>query len=184
MDNQTDLINWATGLAESLLKNLEPRWSHVKGVVKRAYKVSSILDEDDKQILIVAAYLHDIGYSPEINKLNFHPLDGALYLKSLGKERLASLIAHHSCAVFEANLRGLSNELSEFENENSVITHALCYCDLTTNSKGEEVTYQERLDDIFERYDEEHVVSIAVKQSLQCSSLSVEYIVKLLNENK
>lgn len=35
-------------------------------------------------MLVAAAWLHDLGYTPEAAKSRFHPLDGALHLKDLG----------------------------------------------------------------------------------------------------
>jgi HD superfamily phosphodiesterase len=34
-------------------------------------------------LLEAAAWLHDIGYSPEIAVSGFHPLDGARYLRDV-----------------------------------------------------------------------------------------------------
>src|SRR5258708_37957327 len=102
MKVDVDLVSWATECATSLLSSLGNRWLHVQGVVKRANHVGKVLSEDDRAYLIAAAYLHDIGYAPSLKKTGFHPLDGANYLRSLGHERLASLVAHHSGACFEA----------------------------------------------------------------------------------
>jgi predicted HD phosphohydrolase len=55
-------------------------------------------DEDD--VLIAAAYLHNIGYAPT-RADGFHPLDGTVHLRELGVERLAGLVAHHSGAETE-----------------------------------------------------------------------------------
>ena len=60
------------------------------------------------ELLIAAAYLHDIGYAPELEDTGFHPLDGARWLRAQGQERLACLVAHHSGAWFEAEARGLA----------------------------------------------------------------------------
>src|SRR5205807_627459 len=100
MNVDDDLIQWAAELATSLLSPLGNRWLHVQGVVERAKEIIEILDQHDRVCLIAAAYLHDIGYAPELQKTGFHPLDGASYLRSLGKERLATLVAHHSEARF------------------------------------------------------------------------------------
>ena len=34
--------------------------------------------------LVAAAWLHDIGYAPELVETGFHPLDGARYLRREG----------------------------------------------------------------------------------------------------
>jgi HD superfamily phosphodiesterase len=77
----------------SLLAPLGKRWSHVQGVVERARWVGSIFDETDRSYLIAAAYFHDIGYAPSLQRTGFHPLDGAYYLQSFRQDRLVSLVA-------------------------------------------------------------------------------------------
>jgi HD superfamily phosphodiesterase len=139
-----DLIQWAAQLATSLLSPLGNRWLHVQGVVERAKETGAILNQHERALLIAAAYLHDIGYAPELQKTGFHPLDGALYLRSLGKERLASLVAHHSEARFEARLRGCEAGLESFPRERSAVADALTYCDLTTGSTGQCISLVKR----------------------------------------
>src|SRR5689334_8725082 len=107
-----NIIDWALEQARSFLLPLGNRVLHVQGVVARAREIGQIFDEDEKAYLIAAAYLHDIGYAPPLRKTGFHPIDGAYYLRSQGQERLASLVAHHSEAQFEAQLRGLTSELA------------------------------------------------------------------------
>src|SRR5579859_5216811 len=94
-ENNT-LIQWAAEQAALLLAPLGNRWRHVRGVVERSYQIGAIFNENDRSYLIAAAYLHDIGYAPSLKKTGFHPLDGAVYLRALGEERLACLVAHHS----------------------------------------------------------------------------------------
>ena len=101
--------------AAALLSPLGNRWLHVQGVVQRAYNVSTLFEEEDQRYLIAAAYLHDIGYAPSLKKIEFHPLDGANDVIQTFKDvRLASLVAHHSEAAFEARLRGYAHALHAF----------------------------------------------------------------------
>src|SRR5579864_6072296 len=121
MTYDESLIHWSSECAEALLSPLGNRWLHVQGVIERARQVGETFNENDRCCLIAAAYLHDIGYAPELKETGFHPLDGARYLWSLGYERLASLVAHHSEARFEARLRGYEAELAEFPRERSAV---------------------------------------------------------------
>ncbi len=67
----------ARELAEQLLsRELPRRWSHVAAVAKRADEVAPVLDVD-ADLLVSAAWLHDIGYAPQVVDTGFHPLDGA-----------------------------------------------------------------------------------------------------------
>jgi HD superfamily phosphodiesterase len=65
----------------------------------------------DQEQLVAAAYVHDVGYAPTVKSSGLHALDAARHLRSLGYERLARLVAHHSCARFEAQTRGLRRAL-------------------------------------------------------------------------
>jgi hypothetical protein len=152
------------------------RWSHVQGVVERARWVGSIFDETDRSYLIAAAYLHDIGYAPSLQRTGFHPLDGAYYLQSFQQDRLVSLVAYHSGAQFEAHLRGLTPELLRFPREYSALDDALTYCDMIANSTGSQVTFEQRIADIFQRYDETHIVYKAIQQAVPSLSAAVRRI--------
>jgi hypothetical protein len=149
-----------------MLPPLGNRWLHVQGVAERARWVSQILNETDRDYLLAAAWAHDLGYAPELKKTGFHPLDGANYIcETYGDQRLACLVAHHSEARFEGDLRGFASELSRFPRERSALADALIYCDMTTNSRGDQVTLKERLADIFQRYPETDLVAQAIRQA-------------------
>lgn len=174
------MIDWASELAALLLTPLGNRWLHVQGVVERARWVGAIFDETDQAFLIAAAYLHDIGYAPSLQKTGFHPFDGAMYLQSLPQDRLASLVAYHSGAQFEAHLRGLTPELLQFPHEYSALDDALTYCDMTTNPIGNQITFEQRIADIFQRYDEEHLVHKAIQQAIPSLTRAVKRTEELL----
>ena len=110
-------------------------------------------------MLVAAAYLHDLGYAPGLVVTRCHAIDGARHLRELGRERLAGLVANHSGARFEAELRGLAVELSEFADEDSALTRLLTYCDMTTGPRGESFTLDQRLAEVEHRYGPEHVVT-------------------------
>jgi hypothetical protein len=116
---------------------------------------------DDRPLLVAAAWLHDVGYSPELAVTGFHPLDGARWLRDQGfDERVASLVAYHSCAIFEAEERGLADQLtSEFIDEESALKDALWYADLTTGPDGQDFDVLKRLAEIRERYGPDHLVT-------------------------
>jgi hypothetical protein len=117
--------------------------------------------------LVAAAWLHDVGYAPDLVDTGFHPIDGARFLRKLGADnRLVCLVAHHSCAVYEARVRGLADVLlAEFSQEDSATYDALVFCDLTTGPEGQHVTYTERIKEIRERYGPDHEVSQALELS-------------------
>jgi hypothetical protein len=112
-------------------------------------------------LLVAAAWLHDVGYAPELAETGFHPLDGARHLRKSGvDERVVSLVAHHSCAKFEAALRGMREMFEdEFPAPAPEYEDALCYCDMTNGPGGDPVDAAGRLDEIQLRYGPEHVVT-------------------------
>ena len=173
MKTDVSLVSWAAEQAASLLAPLGDRWLHVQGVVEAARWVGEVLDEEDRSYLIAAAYMHDIGYAPSLIKTGFHPLDGARYIRSLGYERLACLVAYHSEARFEAQLRGYGHELNAFPLERSATTDALTYCDLTISPIGERVSLKERACDVYSRYGETAIVARAFRQAMPYFSLAI-----------
>jgi hypothetical protein len=156
------IVNEAQVLAERALSAALPRrWRHVQAVARRAAEISAI-PHLDGEVLLPAAWLHDIGYAPELVDRGFHPLDGARYLRRLGTvpERVLCLVAHHSCAVIEADERGLAVELcSEFAKEESPTADALWYADMTTGPDGQRFEVGERLAEIQKRYGPDHIVT-------------------------
>jgi HD superfamily phosphodiesterase len=151
------VVSWAAREAGTRLAPLGDRWRHVEGVAARARWVIPILPPADQHCLVAAAYLHDIGWAPELVETGFHPIDGARWVRHQGLERLARLVAHHSAARYEAELLGLAAALREFEAEDSATADALAYCDLTTGPAGDQVRPAERWAEIMERYGPDHV---------------------------
>lgn len=155
-----DRVDWARAQAEQFMSTLGRRWAHVQAVGARA--ASLPFEGGDRELLVAAAYLHDIGYAPEIAATGFHPLDGARHLLSLGKEDLARLVAHHTNARHEARLRGIEDYEDEFPFGGTLLDDALTFCDLSTSPDGQIVTIEERVAEIVERYSPDHVVARTV----------------------
>ena len=158
----------AEDLARSLLEAPLPRrWSHVQGVARTARTLTPVL-ADDTDLLTAAALLHDIGYAPSMNDSGFHPLDGARYLRDTehADPMLCRLVAHHSCAVIEAEEYGLATQLAhEFKPAPRPLADVLIYCDMTTGPDGQHMTIDQRLADIRERYGPSHPVTRALARA-------------------
>jgi len=148
-----------------LLEPLGARWLHTLGVAERAREFAGVLSGSDADALVAAAYLHDVGYAPELATSGFHPLDGACFVRAHGHERLAGLVAHHCSAQAEASERDLRDELAEFIDESSAVSRALTYCDLTTDTEGKRVESTERLRGIRKRYGAETPEARALERS-------------------
>lgn len=156
--------------AERLLAEpLPQRWAHTQGVAARSRLLASTLG-DRAQLLEAAAWLHDIGYSPDLADTGFHPLDGARYLRNVehADDLVCQLVAHHSYAIVEAEHRALRKILEdEFELPPTDLLDALIYCDMTTDPSGAPTSVDDRLTDICTRYGDDHVVSQSMRTAAQ-----------------
>jgi predicted hydrolase (HD superfamily) len=179
LDRMNTLASWAEHLAQALLqKSLPRRWAHVQGVAARARSLAPAL-EADADLLEAAAWLHDIGYAPDLATTGFHPLDGARYLRDTqhADTMLCRLVAHHSCAIIEAEERGLADVLSlEFEPAAHALSSVLTYCDMTTSPDGELVPTVQRLAEIHRRYGPRHLVSRSIQRATPTILRAVEQV--------
>ena len=173
------LASWAEQLARALLQvPLPRRWAHVQGVATRARSLAPVLGAD-AGLLEAAAWLHDIGYAPGLAVTGLHALDGARYLRDAqhADAMLCRLVAHHSCAIVEAEERGLADVLSfEFEPAPHVLSSVLTYCDMTTSPDGELVPVDGRLAEIQQRYGPGHLVSRSIQRATPMILRAVEQV--------
>lgn len=156
----------AEAMAGGLLAPLGNRWLHSQAVAARAEQLAAAVPEEDRDLLVVAAWFHDLGYAPELALLRFHQLDGARFLAAEGfPPRLCALVAHHSAATFEAAERGLLDELVTWPQEAGPVADALWMADMTTGPTGELVDYPDRLAEILSRYAPDSIVSRAMSSA-------------------
>ena len=173
------LASRAQHLARALLQEPLPRrWAHVQGVAARARSLAPILGAD-ADLLEAAAWLHDVGYAPDLAVTGLHQLDGARYLRDARHAgmMLCRLVAHHSYAIIEAGERGLAEVLGlEFEPAPQELSDALTYCDMTTSPHGELVPVEQRLAEIHDRYGPGHLVSRSIRRATPMILRAVEQV--------
>ncbi|WP_066361063.1 HD domain-containing protein [Herbidospora mongoliensis] len=161
-------VEWARDLARKVLERPLPRrWEHTQGVGRRAEQLAPILGKD-AEILAASAWLHDIGYAPDLIDVGFHPIDGGRYLRDVhgADELLCRLVAHHTCAEIEADERGLLDILQgEFPKERGDLVEALTFCDMTTSPDGVPLTVVDRLAEIRSRYGPDDAVTWSINQA-------------------
>jgi putative nucleotidyltransferase with HDIG domain len=177
LDLVHDLLASGVALARQMLvaPELADRWRHVQAVGRRAEELAVTVDAADRGLLVAAAWLHDIGYAPDLVETGMHSLDGARHLARCGyPDRVTALVAHHTGARFEADERGLSHELNEFSCEDSAVMDALVTADLTVGPQGQSMASDDRIEEILRRYPEESAVHRAIRRARPVLNSSVQ----------
>ncbi|WP_458690474.1 HD domain-containing protein [Nocardia tengchongensis] len=173
MSVSVDLRAWAAETARVRLEGLPRRWKHTQGVAKQAERARGIVDDLD--LLVAAAWLHDIGYAPDLVRTGVHAVDGAVFLAEVGApERLLALVAHHSCACVEARNQGIS---IEWQDESTALRDALWWADMSTTPTGAVTDVHRRIAEVVERYGPDHVVTRSVTEAsdaLICAATRTE----------
>lgn len=142
-----------------LESNLKDRYRHTISVslVMRKKALEIGLDPDIAQCI---GLLHDIGYTDRIKSTGFHALDAYYYLLDIDKIT-AERIALHTSTPEEAELRNIA--IPEITPDLYAIL--LSYADARVMGNGKVVSFDERLEDIINRYGDNHIVSIANKKA-------------------
>jgi putative nucleotidyltransferase with HDIG domain len=144
-------LDHARELAAHLLGTMGDRWRHTIAVAARAAELAATVASTDRDLLVSAAWLHDIGYATPVT--GFHPLDGARHLDRLGwPGRISALVAHHSGARFAAEVLGLADALDTYPREAGPVADALTYADQTVDNRGRRVSVRDRLADMLHRH--------------------------------
>jgi hypothetical protein len=144
----------------------------------RARSLTAVLGAD-ADLLEAAAWLHDIGYAPGLAVTGLHALDGARYLRDAkhADTMLCRLVAHHSCAIIEAEARGLADLLVlEFEPAPYALSSVLTFCDMTTSPDGQLVPVEGRLAEIEHRYGPGHLVTRSIRRATPMILRAVEQV--------
>lgn len=151
-------------LAREHLSGMGNRWQHVQAAGRRAEELRAAGLVDDA--IVSAAWLHDIGYAPDLIDTGFHPVDGARYLQRIGVPgRIVAMVAWHTGADQEAAERGLQQQLSELPAPDPGDLDTVTLIDLVTSPTGAAVLPDDRIAEILSRYPADHEVHQAVQRS-------------------
>lgn len=156
----------AIRVARDAVGGLHPRWEHLSGVGRCAEALAERSDLVTLDV-VLAAWLHDVGYGPAVKTSGFHPLDGARYLRDeVGvSDEVVRLVAWHTGAAFEAEERGLADELAEFGRPDAQALDVLTMIDLGVSPTGEPIRDVDRVAEILRRYEDGDPVFRAVTRS-------------------
>ena len=168
MPNRTSEAQWTVSVARHLaaehLGGLGRRWSHVQrvGSVAEAYLSAGAVDAT----VPAAAWLHDIGYAPDLAETGFHPVDGARFLKRRdAPEEIVGLVAYHTGSMFEADERGLLARLETHPRPDSDNLDAITLIDLSVGPDGQVVAPVDRIAEILSRYGSSTPVHRAISRA-------------------
>lgn len=134
--------------------------NHSKAVSLRAAEIAKRVPEADEEVLRVAGLLHDIGKTKcignENNKpIEQHPTESGKILKKFGEEKLAKLCKSHSPKQLA------ENNLKDYSLEEKI----LILSDMQTMEE-EQISLEERLEDLISRYSEEARYIKSIKGSI------------------
>jgi putative nucleotidyltransferase with HDIG domain len=147
------IVAVAARLTRHLLDAVPDRLTHSQAVAARAEFFTLTVAPEDADLLVAAAWLHDIGYAPDLRDTGFHPLDGARHLHNIGwPPAICNLVAHHSGARYVAQALNLGRELYAYPFSASAVSDALTVADQTTGLRGEPVTVEGRMRDMLKRH--------------------------------
>lgn len=140
--------------AREVLACLPTRLAHTEAAVEAArdYADRACLSAQDRALLVVATWYHDIGYG-RLAVHGWHPLDGAHMVAGWGLPSVANLVAWHTTAPEEARLLGLTSTLNTLHPcPDGIVADLLTHVDMTTGPAGERFTYEQRLEEIEQRH--------------------------------
>lgn len=177
-------------LASYLLPN-SARFQHILGVVRCMENLRPRLNvpDDWKPDLLKACYLHDIGYSPQLNQYNFHPLDGAIFAREQGFSKpVVAAVLFHSCAyetvkVTRPDLLPIYEEKNaDLDEQDRTFIDLVTYCDLHTSPTGQRITLEKRVQDVVDRYGEHHPVSRMMLANQKKYEETIERVKQWINK--
>lgn len=172
----------ASALATRLLQGVETRLSHSGAVAAQIDRVAYLVEREWRSAIKDAAWLHDVGYSPQLALTGFHALDGARWLRDHDwPAATCRLVAWHTEPLEEARRYGLDRQLAaEFDQPAPLAAAALAWADLTSSPSGERWDAERRLADILRRYPSGSIVHEATRVTLPVLRRAVRTIEDLL----
>jgi len=131
------LTSEARDLSIHLLVDEPARLEHSSGVARAAAYAAERLPDVPVDLVVAAAWLHDIGHASSLSRTGFHPLDGALHLEQLGWDNaVVRLVAYHSHSVVSAEELGVLSALRRFEPTFGLVADALTFADVIAGPDG------------------------------------------------
>lgn len=158
-------VEESVALAREHVTGMGDRWAHLSTVGRVASALASRRDLVS-EVVVSAAWVHDIGYSSDLVVTGLHPLDGAWFLQRAGApQAVVALVGHHSGAAVGAQERGLAACFRELAIPDANDLDVLTMVDLAVGPSGQLMLDVDRIGEILSRYEEEDPVHRAVPRS-------------------
>ena len=177
----------ARQVLDHFLKDLPDRHAHSLRVYQNVgmFMDTITMHPDKKKSILLAALLHDIGYSPDLRSSGFHPFDGYIYLHENGWDfEVTSLVLGHSFARELSATQSPELYHIYYQKEKFLDTELLTIlslADFTAGPTGNLVTLSDRVNDIVNRYGEESPISkhaLLAKRSLRNINITSELLTR------
>lgn len=155
----------AEALAREWISGSGRRWAHLSAVGRLAEETRTWRKGLPSSV-VAAAWVHDIGYAPALRDTGMHAIDGARALLRFGAPvDVVALVAHHTGALYEAEERGLSDQLGDLPVPEATDLDALTLLDLMVGPAGGFTSPEDRIAEILGRYGADDPVHRAVTRS-------------------
>lgn len=165
-----------------------PRYKHSIEVSKLVMEIVGSSYEYSQHATI-AALLHDIGYSEEVNFTGFHPVDGYRFLRAKGYVKdILDVVLHHSLAREDYLHNHSTKELEDYKeiilsDRAQKILEIVSYADWHTDGQGNRVSVDGRYADILDRHGHnskvgEFMLSIRPQIDDICKKVEKDYKIK------
>jgi hypothetical protein len=162
----SSLVRDAQTLARTLLADDQRRLAHVRGAGLVAGMAAGALRLDQPEMVVAAAWLHDIGYAAALARTGFHPVDGALFLAREGwPDQVVFLVAHHSHAAVLAPYYGVQPHMALLEHVHGLADDVITFSDLRVGPNGLGADPRDRVNDMRRRHLDRTFVPDSIREA-------------------
>jgi putative nucleotidyltransferase with HDIG domain len=126
--------------------------NHSAGAARAAAYVAATLPVISADLVIAAAWLHDIGHAPQLAVTGFHAVDGATFLRQGDwNDEIVRLVAHHSFSRVSAPYYDADIALEQFAPVDGLIADTLTFADAVAGVDGTGATIDQRIAELRSR---------------------------------
>ncbi|MFD1721369.1 HD domain-containing protein [Amnibacterium endophyticum] len=179
------MVGRARLLSRELLREDPQRMAHSAGVAHVVGRTATALALPERDLLVAAAWLHDVGYASPAVRRRVHGVDDAVRAEAAGMPPLVvELVAHHSCAVLEARRAGVHDVLRRFAPPPAPLMDVLDHADAVVSKQGLPRTSTIRLWEAVHRHQDDRIRYEALLVALPARERAVRRVEARLAESR